>query len=196
MVYSIVSNAGPVNAITWNGSSYLTLPNGTLPSGNSSFTYFFIIKSPNQNNLRLVNIGTTNQIGTQLGLQYRGGDIDFFQPDLTTTVPPANQTNIIAISYDSVTTRRSIWMNAANRQSHLLIPTYTSTPQNLPTTSQIIGATTGGGEAINGNLYEVLVYSKQLTPAERQGVEGYLAWKWGIQATLPSNHPYRNSAPA
>jgi hypothetical protein len=64
---------------------------------------------------------------------------------------------------------------------------------NLPTTSQIIGANTGGGEVINGNLYEVLVYSKALTPAERQGVEGYLAWKWGFQTTLPSTHPYRNA---
>ena len=25
--------------------------------------------------------------------------------------------------------------------------------------------------------------------------EGYLAWKWGLVALLPSNHPYKNSAP-
>jgi hypothetical protein len=64
---------------------------------------------------------------------------------------------------------------------------------NLPTTSQIIGANTGGGEVINGNLYEVLVYSSVLTGPQRQGVEGYLAWKWGFQTTLPSTHPYRNA---
>jgi hypothetical protein len=189
--------AGAANAITWNGSSYLTMPNGSLPNGNSSFTYFFVVKTPNQNNTRLVNIGTSNQMGTQLGLHYRGIDMNFFQPDLLTTVPAANQINIIAISYDSTTTRRTIFYNSgSSRNSHLLMPTYTTTPLNLPTTSQIIGANAGAGEVFYGNFYEVLVYSKALTPAERQGVEGYLAWKWGVQATLPSNHPYRNSAPA
>ena len=28
-----------------------------------------------------------------------------------------------------------------------------------------------------------------------QIIEGYLAWKWGIQTSLPSNHPHRNAAP-
>jgi hypothetical protein len=66
---------------------------------------------------------------------------------------------------------------------------------NLPITSQIIGANSGAGEVFNGNFYDVLVYSTALTTTQRQDVEGYLAWKWGIQTTLPSNHPYRNSAP-
>jgi len=25
--------------------------------------------------------------------------------------------------------------------------------------------------------------------------EGYLAWKWGLEGNLPSDHPYKNSAP-
>jgi hypothetical protein len=67
---------------------------------------------------------------------------------------------------------------------------------NLPTTSQIIGANASAGEVFSGNFYDVLVYSTALSTTQRQDVEGYLAWKWGIQATLPANHPYRNSAPA
>jgi sugar lactone lactonase YvrE len=180
--------AGPMTGVLWNATSYLTLPTGTLPNGNSSFTYFFVVKSPNQNNTRLVNIGTTNQVGTQLGLHYRGSDMNFFQPDLTTTVPPANQINIIRISYNSTTRKRIISLNAATGATDTL-----ASSLNLPTTSQIIGANTGGGEVINGNLYEVLVYSSVLTGPQRQGVEGYLAWKWGFQTTLPSTHPYRNA---
>jgi sugar lactone lactonase YvrE len=180
--------AGPMTGVLWNATSYLTLPTGTLPNGNSSFTYFFVVKSPNQNNTRLVNIGTTNQVGTQLGLHYRDSDMNFFQPDLTTTVPPANQINIIRISYNSTTRKRIISLNAATGATDTL-----ASSLNLPTTSQIIGANTGGGEVINGNLYEVLVYSSVLTGPQRQGVEGYLAWKWGFQTTLPSTHPYRNA---
>jgi autotransporter-associated beta strand protein len=31
--------------------------------------------------------------------------------------------------------------------------------------------------------------------SERQLLEGYMAWKWGTQALLPSNHPYKNAPP-
>ena len=30
---------------------------------------------------------------------------------------------------------------------------------------------------------------------DRQKLEGYLAWKWGLQASLPSDHPYKSAAP-
>ena len=48
---------------------------------------------------------------------------------------------------------------------------------------------------MTGYVSEVLVYSTALTNAQRQQVEGYLAWKWGIQASLPSLHPYANASP-
>ena len=41
-----------------------------------------------------------------------------------------------------------------------------------------------------GNMYEIIVYNNVLSDSARQQVEGYLAWKWGLQATLPTSHPY------
>jgi len=41
-----------------------------------------------------------------------------------------------------------------------------------------------------GNVAEILVYGGVLSSANRQTIEGYLAWKWGLQASLPSTHPY------
>ena len=29
--------------------------------------------------------------------------------------------------------------------------------------------------------------------SNRQIVEGYLAWKWGLQTSLPSDHPYNSN---
>ena len=43
-----------------------------------------------------------------------------------------------------------------------------------------------------GYIAEVLVFSNALTVADRQRVEGYLAWKWGLQSQLPALHPYSN----
>ena len=45
------------------------------------------------------------------------------------------------------------------------------------------------------SIGEVIIYNKFLSTTERQQVEGYMAWKWGLAGSLPSNHPYKNSPP-
>jgi hypothetical protein len=51
-------------------------------------------------------------------------------------------------------------------------------------------------ETWQGHIAEVIYYSGRLSLAQRQQVEGYLAWKWGFQKSLPANHPYRYYPPA
>lgn len=46
-----------------------------------------------------------------------------------------------------------------------------------------------------GDIGEILVYASALNTTQRQQIEGYLAWKWGTVATLPSGHPYKTFAP-
>ncbi|RYG68461.1 hypothetical protein EON64_05140 [archaeon] len=57
------------------------------------------------------------------------------------------------------------------------------------TTTQRIG----GGAQIS--IAEIIVYDEALTRAERQEVEGYLSWKWGLYPNLPDNHPYKTTPP-
>ena len=61
----------------------------------------------------------------------------------------------------------------------------------------ILGKRNSGGftESMTGNVYEIVQYNTTLTLTQRQQVEGYLAWKWGLQANLPANHPYKNASP-
>jgi hypothetical protein len=47
----------------------------------------------------------------------------------------------------------------------------------------------------NFYLHEFLTFSTKLTTTQQQTVEGYLAWKWGIQTLLPAAHPFKNSRP-
>jgi hypothetical protein len=47
--------------------------------------------------------------------------------------------------------------------------------------------------ASNIMMFEMIGYNSQLTVTQRQQVEGYLAWKWGLQGNLPANHPYKRS---
>jgi hypothetical protein len=51
------------------------------------------------------------------------------------------------------------------------------------------------GLPFNGDIAEILISSKVLAPDEQRKVEGYLAWKYGLQNNLPPDHPYVNAAP-
>ena len=42
-------------------------------------------------------------------------------------------------------------------------------------------ATAAAGDAFQGKIFEYIVFSRELTTTERQSIEGYLAWKWGLQ---------------
>jgi hypothetical protein len=44
-------------------------------------------------------------------------------------------------------------------------------------------------------MHEFLCFSTYLNTADRQRIEGYLAWKWGMQSRLPTGHPYRSARP-
>jgi hypothetical protein len=48
---------------------------------------------------------------------------------------------------------------------------------------------------LTGYIAEVCIFRTPLNNLNRQLIEGYLAWKWGLEANLPVSHPYKNSAP-
>jgi hypothetical protein len=47
---------------------------------------------------------------------------------------------------------------------------------------------------MHGVIGEIIMVQTTDTTT-RQKIEGYLAWKWGLQANLPNDHPYKNAAP-
>ena len=46
----------------------------------------------------------------------------------------------------------------------------------------------------NGDIAEILAYNVT-TDTVRQTIEGYLAWKWGLEVNLPAQHPFKNYPP-
>ena len=61
------------------------------------------------------------------------------------------------------------------------------------TTTQVTLSSLFLNRSLTGFIYEVLIYSNALTAIQREQVEGYLAWKWGIQGNLPITHYQQNS---
>jgi len=44
-------------------------------------------------------------------------------------------------------------------------------------------------------LCEIVLTHSTMTTADRQKLEGYLAWKWGLESNLPIGHPYKTTPP-
>jgi len=47
----------------------------------------------------------------------------------------------------------------------------------------------------SGKISELIIFNYSLTSTQRELLEGYLAFKWGLQSFLLSNHPYKNTCP-
>jgi hypothetical protein len=52
-----------------------------------------------------------------------------------------------------------------------------------------------GAELYNGVLNEIIVFTGRLANPQRQQLEGYLAWKWGLRTNLPATHIHYKSRP-
>ena len=46
-----------------------------------------------------------------------------------------------------------------------------------------------------GDSSEIVLVAGNLSSLDRQKLEGYLAWKWGLVANLPAGHPYKINPP-
>ena len=63
------------------------------------------------------------------------------------------------------------------------------------TTWAVLGGAASNAGLLTANIYEFVIFNVALTSNQIQQVEGYLAWKWGLQRSLPSTHAYAKIAP-
>jgi hypothetical protein len=142
-----------------------------------------------------IEMGTAS--GGIVGLDYNGSTwAQLMQPSgaqYSTTA--ANRVDCM-MTPPGTTATRPLWTNGSNQTAVysttyplVLPPTY----KDYPINQIFIGGFTSnvwGNRNFNGIIYEVLIYNSALATAQRQAVEGYLAWKWGFQASLVAGHPY------
>lgn len=117
---------------------------------------------------------------------------------------------LVTSSYNLINTTKSLFAYTMN-QSTNNISEWSNGTANTITGSYTIAASMDSGNSFNtiyigtrgdgvtgpytGNFSEILIYNAALTTTQRQQIEGYLAWKWGLQAQLPLAHPYYTAAP-
>ena len=184
------SSASGIN-FTYSSSQYYTLPNGTLPYGDTSYSYFIICNwTGNSGPYGIIGAGVlaTDQLWVIRNTTGANTVANYWYSDdiTTTTTMTPGQTTCIGAFYISGKGLRSVWINFSSGVSG-----NPANNRNQPTTNCTIGAAVvSQSEYMSGTISEVIVYNTSLSQTQRQQVEGYLAWKWGLNGSLPPTHPY------
>ena len=118
----------------------------------------------------------TNSFGPYRGGNYNSNPIPFAPTMLQAWYDGSKQ-------YSSI---NGSTPNQSNGSGNFQIGVYAigRSPGNWDTNSQL-----------DGEIGEIRIYLSILSENQRQSIEGELAWKWGLQSSLPSSHPYKSTSP-
>lgn len=61
--------------------------------------------------------------------------------------------------------------------------------------TNLAGSSTFGASYWSDHGYEIILCNVESADGDRQKLEGYLAHKWGLTGSLPSDHPHKTIAP-
>ena len=89
----------------------------------------------------------------------------------------------------SLSGQQEAWTNGISQGTASDANTYTH--NSFP----IGGGTTPVPSYGNVDVCEVIHFDTPIDDATREKIEGYLAHKWGLDANLPVDHPYKSAAP-
>jgi hypothetical protein len=193
-------NVNGRSSVFFNGSTRLESLNYTRLAGVSNINWFVVAN--------IVNVNLT--FGLTIGTQYTS---NFFSQNSLLV-----DTNTLLLNFRRVSGSSRTFISRALTAGSVIAGSSvnfstgvysvstngtTTTSSGGPTGTQdsasvnlYIGNTNYAGESfITGTISECLLYTSSLTLGQQQQVEGYLAWKWGLQGSLPATHPFKRWPP-
>ena len=201
---TLTQNAfGNMQAILFNGG-YLVSPSNvfTATENVNNITQFIIMKQTVNTPYGLVagigfytqntkNSLYINQNQSQIVVRrgYTTNNTRYDGPLYANTI---NQGYIYSALTDYQASTYQLIINGSTNAATAFAGTGTTTSD----TSLIYVGSTSFNEPFYGYVAEYIIYNSVITILQREQVEGYLAWKWGLQANLPANHPYKTAAPS
>jgi len=191
-----------INQVTLNGKSSVRFAAGTnylnvtlsYTTPLRSLFYVMTAGAATPGAISYIALNANDTIGGQ-SYQYNGWiELDKSGTVGLQTQTPTNFFNATSIvSLCTTTGNTGIWINGISQTLtyNNITPTFWSTGSS----SLTIGGQSGTSGTLT-DLYEIIQYDGPITTAQRQQVEGYLAWKWGLPKSLPTTHPYYNFPPS
>ena len=197
------SSAGVVFS---GGTSWMTIPGIVDTLTNTSFVVFVVETFTGnfaQKSWFFGDDANTGADNSTLTLGYRQAvgavnghngaySMSFWVDDLDDlNFTPSSPTGVTRLwtNYLPDETDRNIRLNGAVDATH------TNFTRLAAFATPVLGRANGSGYYYYGTISEIVIYSRDIGLSPIQKVEGYLAWKWGLQSKLPVGHPYANSAP-
>ena len=199
-----VANENSLNVVSFDGTSHRLLnTTAALLRNISGYSVYFAGKS--------TTVGATEQTAFQVFTS--SSNSRFIAVKLITTgFARIGGRRIAANSFAGIdgishVNQSAIWSGVVNHSTTTLTGWINGTQFGNNTSFQTIGSTEndagdayigGSGIATNfwaGTIFEIVVVHSAASVSDRQTIEGYLAWKWGLQANLPASHPYKFAAP-
>ena len=191
-----------INLATLNGKSSVRFPAGTNYLNVGSLTYttsyrniFFVVTVGPTGSI-YVYLTTNNDLISGQCYSWSDGDIEIDKWGtlglLSYPTGYFGTTSFVSIC-TSTGGNTGIWVNGVSQtltNNNVGTGGFWSTGTASPSLGGASGYTTG-----TLDMYELLQYDGSLTTTQRQNIEGYLAWKWGLQASLPAGHPYASINP-
>jgi hypothetical protein len=155
---------------------------------------FAHVTQPNGDYDYVVNIGSgMGAAGSNLSISRNNLDNQYYLWDGAAQVlGPAlpGQTNlVIAQSITTASPRHQVWLQGTAQS----VGAWTSS-LSLSGGYQV-GRFPGDNHYLHGAVGELLVIAGTVDTATRQRIEGYLAHKWGVAGSLPTDHPHRTTPP-
>lgn len=196
-----------VNNVKWNGlqvvsfadiNAEMQIPNFVIPT--QSRTVFFVYQVPSAYPVGrsigpLSRLSATAQSLT-IGNANTAGIGTNSVANRVLTSAGYNNTNILifcVVNSSTSTANNIITFNGVSQT--LSVSSAAASYETTAQTYQLaIAFSRNANYGVVHNLGEVMEYAAELSTSERQQVEGYLAWKWGLQGSLPTTHPYYNNA--
>lgn len=178
--------AGSPPTLIQNGLNGLSIANFTpdqayrisenLTNANQSF--FAVVRQTGKTNKSVFTSYTSNQYIGYFNGQKQVIYLDAL-PNLRQNLTSDENWDLISLTLEQKSSSIFLWNGYPIKSSQITNP-ITSLTFNQGSDCQIA---------------EVIFYNDTLIIEDRQVVEGYLAWKWGLQDNLPPTHPYKGTKP-
>lgn len=164
-------------------------------SGNTSRTLFMVTDLPNTSSRAILASGTqaANTPPSAFGIDQNAAATQLYAPYVFTAADnlfsvALTGKNCLYAYYDSSVSQIGGGYNFTGFTTR-------NTTLNTTATPWYLGARPGGTGSVTASFNEIIFYSRAISAQERQQIEGYLAWKWGLTGTLPSTHPFKSFPP-